>query len=155
MTMGDRIVVMKDGFVQQIDTPTNLYRYPLNKFVAGFIGSPSMNFFTANVFKDGDKAEIIFGNNQKVVIDALDIIKLDKDYHKGKPLIMGVRPENINIASKKTPASLTCKVMQKEILGSETLLYSDFDLNSTAPYENSLSGLIIKLPGFTDVEENA
>ena len=55
MTMGDRIVVMKDGFIQQVDTPQNLYDYPCNMFVAGFIGSPQMNFLDATLFKEGDK----------------------------------------------------------------------------------------------------
>ena len=58
MTMGTRIVVMKDGFVKQIDTPKNLYKYPSNKFVAGFIGTPQMNFFQGTLKKDGDKVHI-------------------------------------------------------------------------------------------------
>ena len=58
MTMGTRIVVMKDGFIKQIDTPKNLYNYPENKFVAGFIGTPQMNFFEGTLRKDADKVHI-------------------------------------------------------------------------------------------------
>ena len=64
MTMGTRIVVMKDGFIQQVDTPQNLYDYPGNLFVAGFIGSPQMNFFTVKLTKSGDGVYAVFGNNK-------------------------------------------------------------------------------------------
>ena len=64
MTMGSRIVVMKDGFIQQVDTPQNLYDYPGNQFVAGFIGSPQMNFFTVKLTKSGDGVYAVFGNNK-------------------------------------------------------------------------------------------
>ena len=64
MTMGTRIVVMKDGFIKQIDTPKNLYKYPANKFVAGFIGTPQMNFFEGTILKDGDRVCINFANSQ-------------------------------------------------------------------------------------------
>jgi len=155
MTMGDRIVVMKDGFVQQIDTPTNLYRYPANKFVAGFIGSPPMNFYDASVDIKEEIAEISFGNEQKVHIPSEKIIKLEKDYQRGKPLILGIRPEDIRIAEKKNPASVTCKIMQKETLGSETLLYCDLDLEASVENENSATGVTIKIPGLSEAEAGA
>ena len=62
MTMGDRIVVMKDGIIQQVDTPQNLYNYPCNKFVAGFIGSPQMNFVNVKVEKDAAGTVLVFGD---------------------------------------------------------------------------------------------
>ena len=64
MTMGTQIVVMKNGIIHQIDTPKNLYIYPANKFVAGFIGTPQMNFFNGTLKKDGDKVRIAFTNTQ-------------------------------------------------------------------------------------------
>ncbi len=149
MTMGDRIVVMKDGFVQQIDTPTNLYRYPVNKFVGEFIGTPPMNFYEARVKVEAEVAEITFGSNRTIKVPCSDINKLEKDYLHGKSLIMGVRPENIRIIKEKTPMSIPCKIIQKEILGSDTLFYCDLDIKSI-DYENSRYGLIIKVPGLDD-----
>ena len=64
MTMGTRIVVMKDGFMQQVDTPQNLYDYPINQFVAGFIGTPQMNFFPATLTKSKNKVYVEFTNNK-------------------------------------------------------------------------------------------
>ena len=67
MTMADRIVVMKDGFIQQVDTPQNLYDKPANMFVGGFIGSPQMNFINAVLEKDGDTYKVTFGSEEKKV----------------------------------------------------------------------------------------
>ena len=64
MTMGTRIVVMKDGFIQQVDSPQNLYDYPVNLFVAGFIGSPQMNFIDVALTKEGDSVYAVFGENK-------------------------------------------------------------------------------------------
>ena len=69
MTMGDRIVIMKDGIVNQIDTPMNLYNYPINKFVAGFIGSPSMNFLSGKITSENGLA---FRSAQKGVVLSLN-----------------------------------------------------------------------------------
>ena len=80
MTMGSRIVVMKDGFIQQVDTPQNLYDYPANMFVAGFIGSPQMNFFDVELRKEsGDGVYAVFGDNKiKVPAEKLAKFKDDK-----------------------------------------------------------------------------
>ena len=64
MTMGSRIVVMKDGFIQQVDTPQNLYDYPTNLFVAGFIGSPQMNFINVTLVKEGEDVFAVFDGNK-------------------------------------------------------------------------------------------
>ncbi|MDD4000510.1 MAG: hypothetical protein PHX62_06430, partial [Bacilli bacterium] len=149
----DRIVVTKDGFVQQVDTPTNLYRNPINKFVAGFIGTPPMNFYEANVKVVNDIAEISFANSRIIKTPLENIIKLRKEYYQGRPLIMGIRPENIRVVQTKTSESILSKVIQKEILGSETLIYSDLDLETNIDYENSATGLIIKVPGIDNLEE--
>jgi ABC-type sugar transport systems, ATPase components len=68
MTMGTRIVVMKDGFIQQIDTPKNLYKYPANKFVAGFIGTPQMNFFDCTLKREGENVIVKFDSTDSQFI---------------------------------------------------------------------------------------
>nr|MCR4885414.1 sn-glycerol-3-phosphate ABC transporter ATP-binding protein UgpC [Clostridiales bacterium] len=95
MTMGSRIVIMKDGVVQQTDTPQNNYDYPSNKFVAGFIGSPQMNFFDVHFSRQGDKVYAVFGENAVVV--PKDILKRFKDEsYLQKEVTMGIRPEDID-----------------------------------------------------------
>ncbi|MBB6098038.1 multiple sugar transport system ATP-binding protein [Deinobacterium chartae] len=91
MTMGSRIVVMKDGHIMQVDTPLNLYDYPKNKFVAGFIGSPSMNFLTATV--SGGK---FVGQNLQVAPPAGTLAEALRA-HEGKQIWMGIRPEHIGL----------------------------------------------------------
>ena len=120
MTMGTRIVVMKDGFIQQIDSPVDLYDKPINKFVAGFIGTPQMNFFNVNLSRSGDDVEIHFSNNDKVKVPYNEISKINYDYlTNNKEVIMGVRPEHIYISDE----GLDCKVLFTEQLGNEALLY--------------------------------
>ncbi|MGC8861456.1 MAG: ABC transporter ATP-binding protein [Armatimonadota bacterium] len=92
MTMGDRIAVMCDGVVQQVDTPLGLYNHPANKFVAGFIGTPSMNFLDAKIV-DGDEGYAIDGGCFRVKAPA-DKAELLKPY-VGKEVVFGVRPEDI------------------------------------------------------------
>ena len=98
MTMGTRIVVMKDGIVQQIDTPTNLYDYPVNKFVAGFIGTPQMNFMNVKVdTKDDDVIAKVLDLNinlgkQKLDDEHLELVDQD--------MILGVRSEDIHVSAE-------------------------------------------------------
>jgi multiple sugar transport system ATP-binding protein len=127
MTMGTRIVVMKLGLVQQIDTPTNLYNHPINKFVAGFIGTPQMNFFDVVLAKEGKKVSILFEDQQKAMIDFAYFLKCDQSYLDGKTHVtLGIRPDNILIAPKKEEGkTLGLIVTQIEKLGNETLLYCD------------------------------
>lgn len=142
MTMGDRIVVMKKGVIQQIDTPVNLYAYPANKFVAGFIGTPSMNFFDASIKIDGETALIEFANGKTLSCPFSDIRKTERKYF-GEQVTLGVRPENIYIAEE----GAECVVVNRELLGSETLLYCDFDTENAKDYENSEYGFILKTDG--------
>jgi multiple sugar transport system ATP-binding protein len=124
MTMATRIAVIEKGNLQQLDTPQMLYDYPANLFVAGFIGSPAMNFFPAQIVKDGDKIFVDTGDF-KVQIPAA----LTKPYQNlhGKRVIFGIRPENIhdpefapsNISGEK----INVKVDVTELMGNETLLY--------------------------------
>ena len=121
MTMGDRIVVMKDGLIQQFDTPKVLYDTPCNLFVAGFIGSPQMNFLDVKIVAEGGKLFAIL-NNDKLEIPAFKHEAL-KPY-VGKTVILGVRPENFLTFDKLTPANgISAKVDFCELLGAETNLY--------------------------------
>ncbi|MEG1706436.1 MAG: sn-glycerol-3-phosphate ABC transporter ATP-binding protein UgpC, partial [Clostridia bacterium] len=122
MTMGTRIVVMKDGLIQQVDTPENLYDYPVNKFVAGFIGTPQMNFIDVTAYKEDEKVYVKFGKSElsfpKSVIDRLSITEINK-----REFVLGIRSEDIKLALLDEPNAISAKVKVTEKLGNETLLY--------------------------------
>ncbi|GAQ24542.1 ABC transporter ATP-binding protein [Tepidanaerobacter syntrophicus] len=125
MTMGSRIVVMKDGYIQQVDTPQNIYDHPANTFVAGFIGSPQMNFIDAALTREGDTIYVAFEGIKLPIPDGV-AKKLDLSY-VGKEVVLGIRPEDIH----DEPAFLdyfpdycfSVLVDIIELLGSETFLY--------------------------------
>ena len=127
MTMADRIVIMKDGFVQQIGTPQEVYNTPNNVFVAGFIGSPAMNFFTVTL-KDG-----VITNGKGLSLQLPEAKKklLEEKGYEGKDLIFGIRPEDIKgaqIAIDTYPSSsVKAEVVVSELLGAETMLYTRVD----------------------------
>ena len=127
MTMADRIVIMKDGFVQQIGTPQEVYNTPNNVFVAGFIGSPAMNFFTVTL-KDG-----VITNGKGLSLQLPEAKKklLEEKGYEGKELIFGIRPEDIKgaqIAIDTYPSSsVKAEVVVSELLGAETMLYTRVD----------------------------
>lgn len=126
MTMGTRIVVMKDGFIQQVDTPTALYDRPNNMFVAGFIGSPQMNFINAKIEKRGEEIHLVFGKND-IKLPEGKAKKLEGTDYIGKDVVMGIRPESIHDEAmylESMPDSIVeARVEVVEMLGSETLLY--------------------------------
>ena len=126
MTMGTRIVVMKDGFIQQVDAPQNLYDYPVNMFVAGFIGTPQMNFFKGILSKKGKNLYVTFNNNTIRLPESFTKKLVDADYI-GKEIILGVRPEDFHdeeVFIANSPNSvIEAYVDVVERLGSETLLY--------------------------------
>ena len=95
MTMASRIVVMKDGVVQQVDTPQNLYDFPANEFVAGFIGSPQMNFFDVRLKRENNEVVAYFGDN-KIVVPQGKVSKFVDESYVGREVVMGIRPENIH-----------------------------------------------------------
>ena len=138
MTMGSRIVVMKDGFIQQVDTPQNLYDYPTNRFVAGFIGSPAMNIFNAKLEKRGDGVYATFGNNA-IKVPTGKLQKFVSDSYIGKEVYMGVRPENIHdeegFINAYANATIDVNVEVTELMGSETYLY----LKTTGKDENIIA----------------
>ena len=127
MTMADRIVIMKDGFVQQIGSPQEVYNTPNNVFVAGFIGSPAMNFFTVTL-KDG-----VITNGKGLSLQLPEAKKklLEEKGYEGKELIFGIRPEDIKgaqIAIDTYPSSsVKAEVVVSELLGAETMLYTRVD----------------------------
>ena len=125
MTLGTRIVVMKDGIVHQVDSPTNLYNAPNNLFVAGFIGSPQMNFIDA-VF-DGETLGA-GGTKFELLPDKAAVLR-EKGY-VDKTVVMGIRPENVHDAKaaslKKLTSPFEAKITVFELLGSEVQLYFDF-----------------------------
>ena len=131
MTMATRIAVMNKGLLQQLDSPQNLYDHPANLFVAGFIGSPAMNFFPAKIIKDGSDL-IIDAEAFKVKIPENRISTYAG--FAGKEVIFGIRPENIHnplfAPSGITAATVDCKVDVTELMGNEILLYMLAGTNS-------------------------
>ena len=151
MTMGTRIVVMKDGFVQQIDTPKNLYNYPGNKFVAGFIGTPQMNFFEGTLLKQGDKVVIDFDySDAKVTVPYSMLYKAKPSYLNGTSKVyIGLRPEAVSISPEKVKASksvIKVKVSHKEELGNQTLIYGDINMDGDG-YTETATRIIIEADG--------
>ncbi|HOJ11446.1 MAG TPA: sn-glycerol-3-phosphate ABC transporter ATP-binding protein UgpC [Clostridiales bacterium] len=126
MTMGTRIVVMKDGFIQQVDSPQSLYERPVNLFVAGFIGSPQMNFINVKIEKRGEGIYLVFGKHSLKVPEG-KAKKISAGDYIGKDVVMGIRPEDVHdeaVYLESMPDSVaTANVEVIEMLGSETLLY--------------------------------
>lgn len=127
MTMATRIVVMKDGLVQQIGTPIEVYDNPSNKFVAGFMGSPAMNFFEMT-YQDG---KIHNGQSVSVSVTEPQKKKLDSAGHNGKRLFFGIRPEDIHTEliylDSQPQDRMSAEITVSELLGSETMLYLTLD----------------------------
>ena len=158
MTMGTRIVVMKLGVVQQIDTPKNLYRYPQNKFVAGFIGTPQMNFFDATLAKKDGTVEITFANNRKIVVDEENLLKADSRYFDGKTVVtFGIRPEDVHMerefVEQHPETSFKCTTSIIEALGSQTIVYCDLDENNEA-ISGTTNRLTLNVDPKSSVERN-
>ncbi len=117
MTMGDRIVVMKDGRIQQADTPENLYHHPCNQFVAGFIGSPQMNFFTAAVKRAGEGWQLVWQDGQMILPGQRNLTPLE-----GQQVTAGVRPEDLFICTEQKQGCFFGTVAVAEMIGAETYL---------------------------------
>ena len=155
LTMGTRIVVLNAGWIQQVDTPTRLYDFPKNRFVAGFLGTPQMNFYEVNIQKIKDKLHIEMCANNAFDIPLKEMRKIEEEYLDGEvhSAILGIRSENISIDPK---GEFEVKVSITESLGSDTLIYSDFELDKEIDIRESLSSIVIKVPGRVDnIERNS
>ncbi len=149
MTMGTRIAVLNDGLLQQIDTPQNLYDYPSNIFVAGFIGSPAMNFFDGELIQRDGKIAV---ETSKFALDIPEDREDVYRQHLGKEIVLGVRPENIHdpdFAPPDISAQLVdAKVDVTELMGDEVVVYLNkegveflgrFDPRTDAKVGNTIS----------------
>ncbi|MBQ9413898.1 MAG: sn-glycerol-3-phosphate ABC transporter ATP-binding protein UgpC [Clostridia bacterium] len=138
MTMGDRIVVMKDGLIQQVNTPQFLYDKPCNMFVAGFIGSPQMNFIDAKLIKNGETFYVEFGTEDtkttrgvkyQIPLPASKNEDGALEAYVGRDVIMGIRPEDVHDEPRYLQEFANCMVKAKvevtELMGAETFLYLD------------------------------
>jgi sn-glycerol 3-phosphate transport system ATP-binding protein len=123
MTLGDRMIVMDNGYAAQIGSPIEVYEHPATKFVAGFIGSPAMNFLPARLSTEGDSVEL----PGDIV---LPLANGRIPNHGGREVIMGVRPEHFELADKDA-ATFQLKVDHAELLGADTLVHGHFSENKT------------------------
>ena len=123
MTMGDRVVVLRSGMLQQVATPQELYDCPANIFVAGFIGSPMMNIFQSKLIKQEDGLKIAFGD--RVLVLHPETVNLALDRYLNLPLLAGLRPEAFSLAAENTPSDrrIEVEIEAVEALGYEMLIY--------------------------------
>ena len=141
MTLGTRIVVMKDGVVQQVESPANIYNNPRNQFVAGFIGSPSMNFFDAYVGEEEGRTTLYLGGTElgkKVYVDG-SRGQLLKEQENGKKVVIGIRPEDIweyedavHRGFDEASVDIVETITAREMPGAEVILYFDAQNKSHA-----------------------
>lgn len=133
MTLGTRIVVMKDGIIQQVDSPQNLYDKPNNKFVAGFIGAPQMNQIDATVAKKGNDVTLTFGGHTIALPEAKGK-KLEELGYVGKTVTLGIRPEDLHdeesFLSMSKDSIIEATIRVYELLGAEVYLYFDIEDSS-------------------------
>ena len=122
MTLGDRIVIMKDGFVQQIGTPQEVFNHPANLFVAGFIGTPQMNFFDAELVCENG-AYCVKLENAVIDIPGEIAAKLKANGTGSQAIILGIRPEHIRLADPSSKAAIGGKVDVSEMMGSELYVH--------------------------------
>ena len=122
MTLGDRIVIMKDGFIQQVGTPTEVFDMPVNLFVAEFIGAPKMNTFKTNlVYENGKYYVTPYG--AKIEVTGAKAAMLKERNIGSQEIILGVRPEHLTLADAKDASSISCKISVNEMMGSELHLH--------------------------------
>ena len=133
MTLGTRIVVMNAGIVQQVDTPQTLYDHPCNQFVAGFIGSPQMNFVDATCKVVGDKVYLVAGPSE-IELPPAKAKKLIEGGYAGKTVVLGIRPEDVHDEQMFIETSpntvIEAKIRVYEMLGAEVFLYFDYEGSS-------------------------
>ena len=136
MTLGDRIVIMKDGFIQQVGTPTEVFDMPANLFVAEFIGAPKMNTFETDLIEENGKYYVTpYG--AKIEVDGKKAEQLKANGVQTRKVILGVRPEHIVLADASNPAAIPCKIVVNEMMGSELHIHA---------VEDNGDKLIVRIP---------
>ncbi len=123
MTLGDRIVIMKDGYIQQVGTPEEVFDMPVNLFVAGFIGAPQMNFFETELIKEGGRYYVTPLGTRIEVTGKKAQMLTEKGIGSGK-IILGVRPEHVALTDVSNPEALRVKIRVNEMMGSEYHLHT-------------------------------
>ena len=143
--MGTRIVVMKDGIIQQVDTPLNIYNAPSNLFVAGFIGSPQMNLINGLVIEEDGSLYCKFENNKVLLAEEKAKILKEKGY-VNKEVVFGIRPEHLSenesIVKDADKCSISGNVEVVERMGAESFIY----------FKSGNSSLTAKVEGSTTIE---
>ncbi|MEE1327421.1 MAG: sn-glycerol-3-phosphate ABC transporter ATP-binding protein UgpC [Oscillospiraceae bacterium] len=139
MTLGDRIVIMKDGYIQQVGTPTEVFDMPVNLFVAEFIGAPKMNTFKTNLVLENGKYYVTpYGAKIEVTGKKAEMLK-ENNVAAGE-ILLGVRPEHVTLTTKDDPAAIPCTIKVNEMMGSELHLHV---------VEDNGDKLIVRIPTVT------
>ena len=123
MTLGDRIVIMKDGFIQQVGTPTEVFEHPVNLFVAGFIGAPQMNTFRTELVRENSKYYVT-PLGSRIQVDGETGENLAAKAVDGRSVVLGVRPEHITL-SQPGPHAIPCTIIVNEMMGSELHIHAE------------------------------
>lgn len=146
MTMGNRIVVIKDGYMQQIDSPTNLYDHPDNVFVATFLGTPQMNIYNGVLKKINDNYYLVFKDNDdiKVNLSTLIVKKIISEKYIGKEVIFGIRPEDVTETNTQDALRMVVEIIEKR--GSELIVYGVLE-NTDLPVTAKLDGRRVIVEG--------
>ena len=144
MTLGDRIVIMKDGFIQQVGTPQEVFEHPVNVFVAGFIGTPQMNFFGAQLLKDGEDYYVTCAG-AKVALPPAIQEKLRAKEVPAQDIILGIRPEHINFVRDQSFDTMSGKVDVSEMMGSELHLHVAVGRSVVGDPEGGLKDVVMRV----------
>ena len=143
MTLGDRIVIMKDGFIQQVGTPTEVFDMPVNLFVAEFIGAPKMNTFKTQLVREGDKY-FVTPYGARIEVTGKKAEQLLAKNVQSQEIILGVRPEHMALADAGSTDAIPCTIRVNEMMGSELHLHVE---------EENGDRLIVRIPTITLEDE--
>lgn len=151
MTMADRIVVLNDGEIEQVGSPLELYINPKNKFVAGFLGAPRMNFFKAEVVDiNGDYVGVKTENDMAITIET----NKETELKPGQFVTIGVRPEAFGVSNKSQEIEFAANVKLTEHLGRETILYADAGALRTFDSDTGTTNVTIQLSDIINIDAN-
>jgi ABC-type sugar transport system ATPase subunit len=146
MTMGDRVAVMRGGKLQQVATPQDLYDHPDNDFVAGFVGSPPMNLLRAGLESENDGLRVVLGA-QRLEVPSSYLSSHELPRADGPGIILGIRPEDVEVLSDVTPGALATRVERREALGAEILVHlSLVDAKETTAFVVNDEGSLVARP---------